>query len=224
MLSYAELPCANDGTWRLQEQTADTLQPRNKVGRLAAMAATPREAARPGVRLPGSLLGGMSLSGAAIVFRDDVSRTFSLEWLVRFHSETLAREYGPNREWSRGNPRDGGRSDWCVYMVAGIKHWRRSLTVSWRAHFPRISWDLHSALGFWCLRLVLLWGISGIYLSLPQSFNVLYLIDRRDRFADSALFWLSQLHFGRFGLFATVHDQLVAAPPPADPALPTRVR
>jgi len=31
-----------------------------------------------------------------------------------------------------------------------------SLTVSWRAHFARINWDLHSALGFWCFLFVLL--------------------------------------------------------------------
>jgi hypothetical protein len=36
----------------------------------------------------------MGLSGAAIVFRDEVSRTFSLEWLVRFHSEFLLGEIG----------------------------------------------------------------------------------------------------------------------------------
>jgi uncharacterized iron-regulated membrane protein len=85
----------------------------------------------------------------------------------------------------------------------GIKHWRRSLTVSWRARFPRISWDLHSALGFWFLPFVLLWGISGLYLSLPQSFNLLYFIDRRDRFADSGLYLLSE-HVGGFGLVAEI--------------------
>jgi uncharacterized iron-regulated membrane protein len=31
------------------------------------------------------------------------------------------------------------------------------------AHFARISWDLHSALGFWCFVFVLVWGVSGIY-------------------------------------------------------------
>jgi len=29
----------------------------------------------------------------------------------------------------------------------GIKNWRRSTTVSWKAHFPRLNWDLHSAMG-----------------------------------------------------------------------------
>ncbi|MGP0071359.1 MAG: PepSY domain-containing protein [Bryobacteraceae bacterium] len=71
-------------------------------------------------------------------------------------------------------------SNGCGYMVARNQTLEAQLTVSWRAHFPRITWDLHSALGFWCLPFVLLWGISGIDLSLPQSFNVLFLIDHRD--------------------------------------------
>jgi len=51
-----------------------------------------------------------------------------------------------------------------------------SLTVSWGAQFPRINWDLHSALGFWCFFFVLLWGISGIYFSFPRWFDALLLL------------------------------------------------
>ena len=58
-----------------------------------------------------------------------------------------------------------------VIWWPGIGRWRSSLTVSWGAHFPRISWDLHSALGFWCVVFVALWGVSGIYLAIPQMFN-----------------------------------------------------
>jgi len=146
----------------------------------------------------------MSLSGAAIVFRNEVSRQFSLEWLVRFHSELLAGDIGRTVNGIGGACATLLCVTGAVIWWPGIEHWRRSLTVSWRAHFPRISWDLHSALGFWCLPFVLLWGISGIYLSLPHTFNFLFLIDRRDRFVDSALYWLSELHFGRFGLFAEI--------------------
>jgi uncharacterized iron-regulated membrane protein len=84
----------------------------------------------------------------------------------------------------------------------GIKHWRRSLTVNWRAHFARISWDLHSALGFWCFVFILVWGISGMYFSFPRPFNALFLLDPADHFTDQGLFWLSELHFGRFGWFS----------------------
>jgi uncharacterized iron-regulated membrane protein len=155
-----------------------------------------------------------SLSGAAIVFRNEVSRRFSLEWLVRFHSELLSGSIGRIAN---------GVGGICTTLLCltgaaiwwpGIKHWRRSLTVSWSAHFPRISWDLHSALGFWCFPFVALWGVSSIYLAVPQPFNVLFLIDRNDKFTDSALFWLSQLHFGRFGgLFSEALWSLIGLVP-----------
>jgi uncharacterized iron-regulated membrane protein len=74
--------------------------------------------------------------------------------------------------------------------------------VNWRAHFARISWDLHSALGFWCFSFILVWGISGTYFSFPQLFNALFLLDPADRFTDQGLFWLSMFHFGRLGWLA----------------------
>ena len=36
----------------------------------------------------------MSLSGSAIVFRNELSPTVSVEWLVRFHSELLTGDAG----------------------------------------------------------------------------------------------------------------------------------
>ena len=49
-----------------------------------------------------------------------------------------------------------------------------------------------------------MWGISGLYLSIPESFNAV--VDffepiqepSKTRFGDQVLFWLSRLHFGRF--------------------------
>ena len=79
----------------------------------------------------------------------------------------------------------------------GIKHWRRSTTINWRANFPRLNWDLHNALGFWCWFFVLVWGVSGIYFCFPAvSFN-----PRIHVIGGSFLSLLAQLHFGRFGWF-----------------------
>ena len=48
-----------------------------------------------------------------------------------------------------------------------------------------------------------MWGISGFYFVFPQPFNSLFgSIDPSDKFTDKALFWLSLLHFGRFGWFS----------------------
>jgi uncharacterized iron-regulated membrane protein len=78
----------------------------------------------------------------------------------------------------------------------GIKNWRRSTTVSWKAHFPRLNWDLHSAIGFWCWLLVMTWGISGIYFCFPVLFGPSVHV-----FAGLFLSWIAQLHFGRFNWF-----------------------
>jgi uncharacterized iron-regulated membrane protein len=80
----------------------------------------------------------------------------------------------------------------------GVKYWRRSLQVNWGARFPRINWDLHSAFGFWCFLFVLLWGFSGFYFAFPQAFSIFFVLDPADRITDRWLFWLSELHFGRF--------------------------
>jgi uncharacterized iron-regulated membrane protein len=141
----------------------------------------------------------MSMSGSMIVFRNELSRRFSIDWLVKLHTNLL---FG-----STGRLLNGLGAIFVTTLCLtgaiiwwpGIKHWRRSLTVNWRAHFARISWDLHSALGFWCFFFILLWGISGIYFSFPKIFNALFLLDPADHFTDQGLFWLSELHFGRFG-------------------------
>jgi uncharacterized iron-regulated membrane protein len=55
-----------------------------------------------------------------------------------------------------------------------------------------------------------MWALSGIYLSIPNVFNsvVDYLEplkvgNRSLRFGDQVLFWLAQLHFGRFAGIGT---------------------
>lgn len=84
-----------------------------------------------------------------------------------------------------------------VIWWPGVKNWRRSTTISWKAHFPRLNWDLHSAIGFWCWLFVFVWGISGIYFCFPAlSFN-----PRIHVMAGSFLSLLTELHFGRFNWF-----------------------
>ena len=76
----------------------------------------------------------------------------------------------------------------------GIKNWRRSTTVSWKARFPRLNWDLHSAIGFWCWLFIMIWGISGIYFCFPVLFGPA----GRQLIGGLFLSWIAQLHFGRF--------------------------
>ena len=144
----------------------------------------------------------MSISGSMIVYRNELTGRFYIEQLVKFHDNLL---FGPTGRVVNGI------GAICVTLLCvtgaiiwwpGIKNWRRSLIVSWRTSFARVNWDLHSAFGFWCFLFILLWGISGMYFSFPQLFNALLVLDPADHFTASGLFWLSELHFGRFGWFA----------------------
>ena len=42
----------------------------------------------------------------------------------------------------------------------GIRNWKRSLVIDLRSNWKRLNWSLHSALGFWFLGFILLWGIT----------------------------------------------------------------
>ena len=97
-----------------------------------------------------------------------------------------------------------------VIWWPGIKTWRRSLTLP-RAVGPqrvvgwkRWIWHLHSMIGFWSLAFMLVFGLSGLYLSFPES--VQDLADRLEpltpanagiRIGDQVIYWLAYLHFGR---------------------------
>jgi uncharacterized iron-regulated membrane protein len=126
-----------------------------------------------------------------------------LLWLVDLHDNLLS---GKTGHLANGV---GGA---CVTLVClsgiviwwpGIDKWRRSLTIDWKANPRSFNWSLHSALGFWSLAFIFMWGISGIYLSWPSPFNGLvdYFDSRHStdvRFGDEFLAWLARLHFGRF--------------------------
>jgi len=124
-------------------------------------------------------------------------------WLVDLHDNLLSGKTGHVLNGIAGA---------CVTLLClsgfvvwwpGIDRWRRSLLIDWRASGNRLNWSLHSALGFWSLLFILMWGVSGVYLAWPAPFNGLvdYLEapQSRDlRFGDQVLSWLAKLHFGRF--------------------------
>jgi len=86
----------------------------------------------------------------------------------------------------------------------GIKTWRRSLTLHRGVGWKRLTWHLHSMIGFWSLGFTLVFGVSGIYLGFPEPFQDL--ADRLEpptaanagiRIGDRVIYWLAYLHFGR---------------------------
>ena len=124
-------------------------------------------------------------------------------WLVDLHDNLLSGRTGHLANAVGGVCVTAIGLSGIVIWWPGIDKWRRSLTIDWKANLRSFNWSLHSALGFWSLAFIFMWGISGIYLSWPSPFNGL--VDFFDppqstafRFGDEFLAWLARMHFGRF--------------------------
>ena len=113
-----------------------------------------------------------------------------LGWLADFHINLLAGLSGRTFNGIGAFLVVIMGSTGAVLWWPGIKNWRRSIRIQRRARFARLNWDLHSAVGFWCLLFVLIWGVSGFCLSFPGTLN--FLLSYRLRL------WITRLHFGRF--------------------------
>ena len=126
-------------------------------------------------------------------------------WSVRLHDELLYGRTG--RYWN------GVASAFVTVLCLtgavvwwpGTNRWRRSLYVKSRRGWRRLTWDLHSAMGAWLFLFILMWGVSGFYMGVPEPFTTFvdYISDPDpdllgDRPGDLALAWLSRLHFGRW--------------------------
>ncbi len=93
-----------------------------------------------------------------------------------------------------------------VIWWPGILRWRRSLTIDRRADWKLFNWSFHSAFGFWCWPFLVMWAITGVYLSFPAPFNAIVdYVEPFDesnpveRVGDQVMYWLAYLHFGRLG-------------------------
>jgi uncharacterized iron-regulated membrane protein len=91
-----------------------------------------------------------------------------------------------------------------VIWWPGAARWRRSLVIHRGMGWKRLTWDIHSMMGFWTFVFMMTFTLSGIYLCFPESFHAF--ADRIQpvtdenagrRLIDSVLYWLAFLHFGR---------------------------
>ena len=126
-------------------------------------------------------------------------------WLVRLHDELLLER--PEGPWWNG----ALSLVFTLVVLTGLvvwwpgaARWTRSLRVSMKSGWRRFTWDLHSALGFWLMLFMLMWGVSGWYLGIPEPLTAV--VERYsdpngvfgERPGDVALAWLARLHFGRW--------------------------
>jgi len=130
---------------------------------------------------------------------------FFIMWIVRLHDELLLDR--PDGPWWNGLL----SLVFTVLVISGlivwwpgISRWKRSLVFKWSSGWRRLNWDLHSVLGFWLLLFMLMWGVSGWYLGMPEPLTNLVErfsnpeVEYGERAGDIALMWLSRLHFGRW--------------------------
>jgi uncharacterized iron-regulated membrane protein len=125
-------------------------------------------------------------------------------WLARLHDELLFDRTG---RWWNGFLSAVMTITVLTGLVVwwpGANRWKRSLQIKRSSGWRRFNWDLHGAGGFWLFLFLLMWGVSGFYLGIPEPFsNVVDAISNPDDYlgdrpGDIVLMWLTRLHFGRW--------------------------
>jgi uncharacterized iron-regulated membrane protein len=100
-----------------------------------------------------------------------------------------------------------------VIWWPGRKRWLRRTVVHRSVGWKRFNWELHNMLGFWSVAFILVFALSGIYLSFPESLHAwadrtfeLTNENAGDRPVDKFLYWLAFSHFGRINGIGLVCD------------------
>ncbi len=127
-------------------------------------------------------------------------------WLLDFHDNLLAGETGRRVNGIGAVLVLVLGATGAVIWWPGYRNWRRSLSVNLWPGANRMAWRLHSTLGFWLFIFVVLWGVTGAYLSFPGIFAAVFdwiqpydEVDPTERTVDRIQYWLAYLHFGRLG-------------------------
>lgn len=153
----------------------------------------------------------ISLTGSVLVYRNELYVAATTEYgvwlvstLIELHADLLAGPIGRTVNGVGALAVLLSAITGLVIWWPGNKRWRRSLIVRRGVSWKRFNWDLHSAIGFWSFGCIMIFAVSGLYLSIPEAFHAL--ADRIDppveaneglRFVDDVLYWLAYLHFGR---------------------------
>jgi uncharacterized iron-regulated membrane protein len=129
-----------------------------------------------------------------------------IEWLADLHDNLLYEPAGRVINGIGGIAATLLCVTGAVIWWPGIGKWRRALTFTYKGDARSLNWGLHRAIGIWSAAFIIFWGISGIYLAVPEPFEAgVALIDppakssRAPALGEQVLSWLARLHFGRFG-------------------------
>jgi uncharacterized iron-regulated membrane protein len=132
------------------------------------------------------------VSGSAIVFRNDLYDVFerwtkagpthaqsqmmaagyaSMRWFGDLHGRFFLGASGMTANAIGGFLTAALCLTGMVIWWPGIAKWRRGLTIRAGVGWKRLTFDLHSAVGFWTFALVFMWGVTGGYFVFPDPFR-----------------------------------------------------
>jgi uncharacterized iron-regulated membrane protein len=96
-------------------------------------------------------------------------RRSSLRWIYDLHENLLAGRTGRVVNAIAAGALLLLACTGLVNWWPGLQSWKRALKVDFRRRWKRVNYDLHSAVGFWCLGLIVIWSLSGIYFTWPDK-------------------------------------------------------
>ena len=94
-----------------------------------------------------------------------------LKWTADLHTDLLLGKGGRNANGIGGFFVALLCLSGIVIWWPGIRNWRRALTIQWGANWKRLNFDLHSAVGFWSISIVFIFGFTGAYLVFTMPFQ-----------------------------------------------------
>lgn len=101
----------------------------------------------------------------------ELPRSSWITWLQDVHFNLLS---GPTGRAANGV---GAASVLAICLTGlviwwpGTSRWYRALRVDRRHGWKRVTWDLHSAAGFWLFGWLASWGLTGIEFAYPRQFR-----------------------------------------------------
>jgi uncharacterized iron-regulated membrane protein len=93
------------------------------------------------------------------------------KWLSNLHGNLLLGSDGMTANAIGGGLTAALCLTGLVIWWPGVNQWRRALTIRAGSGWKRLTWDLHSAVGFWTFALLFMWGLTGCYFVFPQPFR-----------------------------------------------------
>lgn len=144
-----------------------------------------------------------------------------ISWITRLHENLLSGSTGLALNGAAAMLLTMLCVTGAVIWWPGSARWRRSLALRRNVGWRRLTWDLHSVLGFWAFLAVLMWSLTGIYLAFPDAFVSLHKLlwvhgapTVASRSSGRAIDWLVQLHFARaFGPYVQACLAMLALVP-----------